>query len=52
MNEVVALLDKRGAKVTIRIDLEAEYPDGYDSKARRDVKENARTLKFDHADFL
>jgi uncharacterized protein len=43
------LLAQKGAKVTVRLELEAELPQGVDEQLRRVVTENANTLKFsDH----
>ncbi len=40
-----------GSKVTVRIEIEAESPDGFVEHVVRTVRENAATLKFDQAGF-
>ena len=42
---------KLGTDVKITVEIEATNPKGFDEAIRRTVKENARTLEFDHADF-
>lgn len=39
------------AKVRIRVDIEAENPDGFNENERRTITENARSLKFIQDDF-
>lgn len=46
-DEVIAHLEKLvGAKVEIRLEIQASYPAGYPDDVQRTVSENARTLKF------
>jgi hypothetical protein len=44
-------IGKPGTDVTIRVEVEASRPDGFDDATVRTVTENARTLKFDHHGF-
>ncbi len=51
-NEVVRhLIAQPFAKVRVRLEIEAEAPDGYNDALMRDIMENAATLKFTAADF-
>ena len=50
--EIVNLLTaKPGAKVKLRLDIEAELSDGFDENTQRAVRENCGTLNFNQADF-
>ena len=50
--EVVQHLTKEiNADVSVRIEIEANLPDGASEKLVRDVSENCRTLKFNSFDF-
>jgi len=40
-----------GTKVSIRVEIEAERPDGFNDTTVRTVSENARTLKFKQSEF-
>ena len=40
-----------GASVSISVDIEAVDPDGFTEDVRRTVTENAKTLRFDSAEF-
>ena len=44
------LQNPANAKVRIRVDIEAENPDGYDENTERTVRENARGLGFDQSE--
>ncbi|MGW9550874.1 Swt1 family HEPN domain-containing protein [Citricoccus zhacaiensis] len=50
-SEVIDNLQRAGAKVTIRVEIEAEHADGMDERTRRTVSENAATLKFTETGF-
>jgi hypothetical protein len=50
--EIIALLtSKPGNVVTLRLDIEARSPDGFDANIQRAILENSNTLKFDDAKF-
>ncbi len=50
--EVLAhLVALRGAKVTLRLDIDAKMPNGFPQKAVRVVLENRSALKFDNNRF-
>jgi len=49
--EVLSHLRDAGAKVVVRIEIEATDADGFDESKVRTVSENARTLKFDQSSF-
>jgi hypothetical protein len=40
-----------GTKVSIRVEIEAERPEGFNDTTIRTVSENARTLKFKQSEF-
>lgn len=42
---------KVGAKVTVRLDIEATHPTGFETNLQRTVRENANTLGFATASF-
>ncbi|HNM98179.1 MAG TPA: AAA family ATPase, partial [Marmoricola sp.] len=50
-DEVIAHLIASGAKVTVRVEIEADLPSGFDDAQVRTVTENASTLKFDQSGF-
>jgi hypothetical protein len=51
-DEVIRHLNGQpGAKVKVRLEIEAEAPEGYSDAMMRDIMENAATLKFTAADF-
>jgi predicted AAA+ superfamily ATPase len=51
-DEILAhLVKEHGAKLTVRIEIEAELADGFGDATARTVSENARTLKFDQQGF-
>jgi len=50
--EIVSQLTARpGAKVKLRLDIEAELSDGFDESTQRTVRENCGTLNFSNAEF-
>jgi hypothetical protein len=49
--EVLSHLRDSGAKVVVRLEIEATDADGFDESKIRTVSENARTLKFDQSSF-
>jgi hypothetical protein len=50
--EIVSqLTSKPGAQVRLRLDIEAEMPDGFDENIQRAVRENCGTLNFSSAEF-
>ncbi|WP_291323058.1 hypothetical protein [Desulfonatronospira sp.] len=50
--EVVSRLTASpGAKVKLRLDIEAELSDGFDESTQRAVRENCGTLNFSSAEF-
>ncbi|MFP4049933.1 MAG: hypothetical protein ACLFT8_08280, partial [Desulfovermiculus sp.] len=50
--EIVSQLTaKPGAQVKIRLDIEAEMPEGFDENTQRAVRENCGTLNFSSAEF-
>ena len=50
--EIVSQLTARpGAKVKLRLDIEAELSDGFDESTQRAVRENCGTLNFSSAEF-
>ncbi len=50
--EIVSQLTaKPGAQVKLRLDIEAEMPDGFDENTQRAVRENCGTLNFSNAEF-
>ena len=52
VDEVIAqFTSKPGAKVTIRVEIEARDPKGFDENLQRAVKENSNTLRFESAEF-
>lgn len=50
-NVIAHLVQKLGANVTVRLDIEATHPDGFDTTLQRTVRENANTLGFATASF-
>ncbi len=42
---------KKGAKVTVRVEIEATVPEGFEAALMRTIGENCRTLKFKSFDF-
>ena len=40
-----------GTKVSIRVEIEAERPEGFNDTTVRTVSENAKTLKFKQSEF-
>ncbi len=50
--EIISLLTtKPGHVVTLRLDIEARAPEGFDENLQRAVRENSNALKFDDAEF-
>ena len=50
--EIVSQLTaKPGAQVKLKLDIEAEMPDGFDENTQRAVRENCGTLNFSNAEF-
>ena len=49
--EVIAHLVTDDARLTVRVEIEADSPTGFDEAIVRAVSENAATLRFDRADF-
>jgi len=50
--EIISLLtSKPGNVVTLRLDIEARSPDGFDENIQRAIRENSNALKFDDAEF-
>jgi hypothetical protein len=45
------LIAKPGVAVTVKLDIEAEAPQGFDENTVRAVRENAKTLGFAQAEF-
>ncbi len=50
-NVIAHLVQKLGAHVTVRVDIEASHPTGFDTSLQRTVRENANTLGFATASF-
>jgi predicted AAA+ superfamily ATPase len=51
-SELISLLiAKPGVAVTVKLDIEAEAPQGFDENTVRAARENAKTLGFDQAEF-
>ena len=50
-NVIAHLVQKLGANVTVRLDIEATHPTGFDTSLQRTVRENANTLGFASASF-
>lgn len=50
-NVIAHLVQKLGANVTVRLDIEATHPSGFDPGLQRTVRENANTLGFKAAGF-
>lgn len=50
-DEVLVHLAKPGRKVTVRVEIEAEDPAGFDESTIRTVKENATVLRFNDSGF-
>ena len=50
-DEVLAHLRTPGTKLTVRIEIEANQPEGFDDSKVRTVSENATVLKFDQSGF-
>jgi hypothetical protein len=50
-NEVIEHLQRAGATLTIRVEVEAELGPGFPEGTRRTVSENASTLKFTQSGF-
>ena len=49
--EVIDQLVAAGAEVTVRLDIEATLPTGFDDAKVRTVSENSTTLKFEQSGF-
>lgn len=49
--EIVTHLREPGTALTVRIEIEATKPEGFDESKVRTIAENARTLKFDQSGF-
>jgi hypothetical protein len=43
--------DRRGGRVKVVLEIEAEDPNGFDEPTRRNVTENANQLGFGHHEF-
>jgi predicted AAA+ superfamily ATPase len=51
-DEIISLLtSKPGSVVTLRLDIDASHKEGFEENIQRAVRENARTLEFDDAEF-
>ena len=50
-NVILHLVQTQGAKVTVRLDIEATHREGFDSTVQRTVRENAKTLNLKDAAF-
>ena len=52
VNEVIQhFAAQAGVEVKVTVEIEAQYPDGFDSSLQRTVKENCGVLRFKSADF-
>ena len=49
--EVLTHLRGENVNLTVRVEIEATDPEGFDEARIRTVSENAKTLKFDQAGF-
>ncbi|MEI2713686.1 MAG: Swt1 family HEPN domain-containing protein [Nocardioides sp.] len=50
-DEVISHLVASGAHVSVRVEIEADHPSGFDDAKIRTISENANTLKFDQSGF-
>jgi hypothetical protein len=51
-DEVIKLFSgKPGVSVTVRLDITAEFPDGFDENLQRAARENSAALDFDESEF-
>lgn len=51
-DEIIKLFSgKSGVTVTVRLDITAEFPDGFDENLQRAVRENSTALNFDNSEF-
>ena len=48
---MLAHLTRSGVELSVRIEIEAVKPDGFDEATIRTVRENATVLKFDQSGF-
>lgn len=49
--EVIAHLRQAGTDLSVRIEIEADRPEGFSDAEARTISENSRTLKFDQSGF-
>ncbi|MFP4532700.1 MAG: hypothetical protein ACLFNS_08455 [Desulfobacterales bacterium] len=51
-DEIIKLFSaKPGVTVTVRLDITAEFPDGFDENLQRAARENSAALGFDDSEF-